>query len=119
MKNIDQEVRELLINDEVLSSMVQGNIIHSGQLDIPELPYVTFSEIGNFPALHADNVVKASNVTYQINIYTMNTSPSDIGIEIDRVLTANRFKLYYTNQLFETDTGKTHRIQRYRKSVRE
>lgn len=119
MKNLDQEVRNLLVNDQVVNNMVNGRIGHSGQLDAEDDPKITFSEIGNFPALHADNIVKASNVTYQLNMFAKNSSPTDIGIEVNRVLTSNGYKLYYSNELFETDTGITHRIQRYRKSVRE
>lgn len=81
----------------------------------PVYPYITYEEIGNIEALHADDEETESEVTFRIHIWGT-ASTSAIAGHIDRVMKAAEFgRNYATDQDEVLDTGQVikHKIMSY------
>jgi hypothetical protein len=97
LKNIKPSVYQALQNDVTLISLLGGIVKASPtvtyqriyQLMAPnaqEFPRLVFWEMDNVGATYADDTEKNSEITIQIDIYTINQSTSVIAGEIDIVM---------------------------------
>ena len=81
----------------------------------PVYPYLTYEEIGNGEALHADDAETESEVTFRVHIWGT-SSTSTISGHVDRVMKAAEFGRNYSMDQDEIlDTGQVikHKIMSY------
>ncbi|GMQ61199.1 MULTISPECIES: tail completion protein gp17 [Vallitalea] len=120
MISLNKEVVNLLKNDADITAIVKNRIYpNQPPVDAEKYPIITYLEIDNIPNKYADNKVMSSKVAIQLDIWTKNSSSTDLSIKIDKVMFENKYKRFYTHSLSEKSTGIQHKIMRYRKLVIE
>ena len=79
------------------------------------LPYVTFSELINFPNNFAGDKELSSAIHFQIDVFH-NSNTSKISSAVNRVMESLGFTRSGTNSLYEPDTKIYHKVLRYKKT---
>jgi hypothetical protein len=92
--------------------MFEGIAIFTGT---PDYPYLTYEEIGNIEALHADDEEAESEVTFRIHIWAI-ASTSIIAGHINRIMKSIEFgRNFAQDQDEQLDSGQVikHKIMSY------
>ena len=113
MKNMKPLVYQALNNDAVLILLlggvkVSGSVTYNRiyQLMAPnaqEFPRIVFWEMDNVGGTYADDVEQNSEITIQIDIYTVNQSTSDIAVEVDSVMKSLGFFRIASTDQYDND----------------
>lgn len=81
-----------------------------------DLPYITFFEITNFEANHADDEELQSEVHIQVDVWSKgNTGPP--AVEVVRVMRSLGFRRTTATDQYEKETKTYHKVLRFKKIV--
>lgn len=119
MKNLRPLIVQALENDPVLVSLLGGNRVYYHKAkNALEFPRITFFELNNTGDSFADNQEIASDISFQIDIWSKN-STSAIHVKVDEIMKNIGFFRYAVADLYESDTQVFHYAMRYRKVEEE
>ena len=82
----------------------------------PQYPYLTYEELDNHEALHADNAEIESEVTFRINLWNKAASLSTIAGHVNRIMQALDFGRNYSqdqDEVLETGEIIKHKIMSF------
>jgi hypothetical protein len=106
-------IRTALINDVALVKLLGGQRVYAIRApNAEEYPRITYFEMTNFDANHADDQAYSSRMVYQIDVWSKN-NPDPIAIEVDRVMKSISFSRAGAADLYEDDVQVYHRALRY------
>lgn len=117
MINIKSDVNKALSGNQRLVLLLGGD--HVYQLQAPnadEFPRITFFEVFNVPAAHADNRETASRIEMQVSIWTVDENKSketEIASEVLSSMLTIGFMRSSSTDLYERDTGIYHKAMRF------
>lgn len=110
MKNT---IRTALAGDSALVNLLGGQRVYAIRApDADEYPRITFFEMTNFDANHADDRAYSSRMVYQVDVWSTN-NPDPIAAEVDRVMKLIGFARVSGADLYEDDLQVYHRALRY------
>jgi hypothetical protein len=113
MITMKKAIRTALINDDALVNLLGGQYVWPQRApDANQYPRITFFEMTNFDANHADDQAYSSRMVYQIDVWSKN-NPDPIAIEVDRVMKSISFSRAGAADLYEDDVQVYHRALRY------
>lgn len=80
------------------------------------VPYITFFELTNFEAVHADDAEIESEAHFHIDIWTKgNTGP--IAIEVDKVMKELGFRRTSAGDRYDSGTATYRKIMKYKTRI--
>lgn len=113
MITMKSAIRTALINDAALVKLLGGQHVWAIKApDANEYPRITYFEMTNLDANHADDQAYSSRMVYQIDIWSKG-NPDPIAIEVDRVMKSIGFARVGAADLYEDDVQVYHRALRY------
>lgn len=119
MKNLRPVIVQALESDLTLISLLGGKRVYYHKAkDAQEFPRITFFELNNTGDSYADNQEIASDISFQIDIWSKN-STSAIHTKVDEIMKNIGFFRYSVADLYESDTKVYHYAMRYRKVEEE
>ncbi|MGE1234063.1 tail completion protein gp17 [Bacillus altitudinis] len=114
-----KELSAALIKNNELKQLVTGGFHNLVADDVAAFPRVVFSEITNRDQEYRDNHSAASEVRFQLSIFSKADSrmnETEIAKQIDRLMKGLGYGRYDSVDLYETDTKIFHRGMRYVKT---
>lgn len=113
MITMKSAIRTALINDAALVNLLGGQRVYAIKApNADEYPRITFFEVTNFDANHADDQVYSSRMVYQVDVWSK-INPDPIAKEVDRILKSIGFARTGGADLYEDDVQVFHRALRY------
>ncbi len=114
MITMKSAIRTALINDAPVVSLLKGEprVYALKAPNADEYPRITFFEITNVDANHADDQAYSSRMVYQVDVWSKR-NPDPIAIEVDRVMKSVGFVRTGGADLYEDDVQVYHRALRY------
>lgn len=114
-----KELSAALIKNDELKQLVTGGFHNLVADDVATFPRVVFSEITNKDQEYRDNQAAASEVRFQLSIFSKSdtrTHETEIAKQLDRLMKDLGYGRYHSVDLYETDTKIFHRGMRYVKT---
>ncbi|MDR7669039.1 DUF3168 domain-containing protein [Bacillus altitudinis] len=114
-----KELSAALIKNNELKQLVTGGFHNLVADDVAAFPRVVFSEITNRDQAYRDNHSAASEVRFQLSIFSKadtRKNETEIAKQIDRLMKDLGYGRYDSVDLYETDTKIFHRGMRYVKT---
>ncbi|WP_110487085.1 tail completion protein gp17 [Bacillus altitudinis] len=114
-----KELSAALIKNDELKQLVTGGFHNLVADDVAAFPRVVFSEITNRDQEYRDNHSSASEVRFQLSIFSKadtRTHETEIAKQIDRLMKDLGYGRYDSVDLYESDTKIFHRGMRYVKT---
>ncbi|CVM29989.1 conserved structural protein%2C putative [Streptococcus pneumoniae] len=114
-----KELSAALIKNDELKQLVTGGFHNLVADDVATFPRVVFSEITNKDQEYRDNQAAASEVRFQLSIFSKSdtrTHETEIAKQLDRLMKDLGYGRYDSVDLYETDTKIFHRGMRYVKT---
>ncbi|MEH6848564.1 tail completion protein gp17 [Bacillus pseudomycoides] len=119
MKNLRPIIVQALENDPALVLLLGGKrVYYHKAIDAQEFPRITFFELNNTGDSFADNQEIVSDISFQIDIWS-NNSTSAIHVKVDEIMKSIGFFRSAVADLYESDTQVFHYAMRYRKVEEE
>lgn len=113
MITMKSAIRTALINEDALVKLLGGQRVYAVRApDANEYPRITYFEMTNFDANHADDQVYSSRMVYQMDIWSKE-NPDPVAVEVDRVMKSIGFSRAGGADFYEDDTQVFHRALRY------
>ena len=113
MITMKSAIRTALINDAALVKLLGGQRVYAVRApNADEYPRITYFEMTNLDANHADDKAYSSRMVYQVDVWSKG-NPDPIAIEVDRVMKSIGFVRNGGVDLYEDDTQVDHRALRY------
>lgn len=113
MITMKSAIRTALTSDTTLTNLLGGQYVYAIKApNADEYPRITFFEVTNFDANHADDQVYSSRMVYQVDVWSK-INPDPIAKEVDRILKSIGFARTGGADLFEDGTQIYHRALRY------
>lgn len=114
-----KELSAALIKNDELKQLVTGGFHNLVADDVAAFPRVVFSEITNRDQEYRDNHSAASEVRFQLSIFSKadtRKNETEIAKQIDLLMKDLGYGRYDSVDLYETDTKIFHRGMRYVKT---
>lgn len=114
-----KELSAALIKNKELKQLVTGGFHNLVADDVATFPRVVFSEITDRDQEYRDNQAAASEVRFQLSIFTKadtRTHETEIAKLIDKLMKDLGYGRYDSVDLYETDTKIFHKGMRYVKT---
>lgn len=113
MITMKSAIRTALTSDTTITDKLGGPRIYAVKApNADEYPRITFFEITNFDANHADDAAYSSRMLYQVDVWSKE-NPDQIAVEVDRIMKSIGFVRTGGADLYEDDTQVFHRALRY------
>lgn len=121
MIDVKPTITPALRNSEAIASLIgrdQEGIVKVYPQTTPDeysvdFPYITYFEITNFEANHADDDELQSEIHIQVDVWSKgNTEP--ISTEVNRIMKSLGFMRTGTKDEYERDTKVYHKILRFK-----
>ncbi|WAH38618.1 tail completion protein gp17 [Alicyclobacillus dauci] len=114
MIDIKPEVRNALIGDADLVSMLGGERVYSIKApNADEYPRITMFDIYNMDQDFADDTVLSNEILVQIDVWDQGNYNSIVS-KVDDIVHGLGLIRYYATDLYEEDTYVYHKVLRYR-----
>ncbi|EOP46622.1 tail completion protein gp17 [Bacillus cereus] len=119
MKNLRPVILQAFESNQELVSILGGKrFYYQKAKNAEELPRITFFELNNVPDSFADDEEIASEITFQIDIWSKN-STTVIHTKVNEIMKTIGFSRYAVADLYEDDTKIFHYAMRFRKLEEE
>ncbi|MDM5270540.1 DUF3168 domain-containing protein [Bacillus wiedmannii] len=119
MKNLRPDILQALESNQELLSVLGGKRIYYRKArNADEFPRITFFELNNVPDSFADDEITSSEITFQIDIWSKNSTTA-IHSKVDAIMNGIGFTRYAIADLYEDDTQIFHYAMRFRKVEEE
>lgn len=115
MIDLKPEIREALLNNAALVSLLGGKYVHfQVSPNATVKTYIILFEIGNVPDRYADDIEITSDVRFQLDIWT-NGYTGPIAAEVNQTMESLGFKRTAAIDDFDDVTKLYRKILRYKK----
>jgi hypothetical protein len=114
MITMKSAIRTALINDPAVIALLKNEprVYAVKAPNADEYPRISFFEITNHDANHADDKAYSARMLYQVDVWSKG-NPDPVAVEVDRVLKSIGFARVGGADLYEDDTQVFHRALRY------
>ncbi|MFB5557315.1 DUF3168 domain-containing protein [Bacillus cytotoxicus] len=109
-------LQALEANQELVSLLGGKRIYYRKAKNATEFPRITFFELDNRPDGFADNKERESEILFQIDIWSKNSTTA-IHQKVNEVMKSIGFSRYAVADLYEEDTQIFHYAMRFAKGV--
>lgn len=114
MITMKSTIKNALTNDSTLINKLNGHssiyAVHAPDAD--EYPRITYFEMTNLDANHADDAAYSSRLVYQVDVWSK-TNPDAIAVEVDRLMKSIGFFRIGGADLYEDGTQVYHKALRF------
>ena len=113
MITMKSAISTALKGDTAITGALGGERIYAVNApNANEYPRITYFEITNFDANHADDAAYSARMLYQIDVWSKG-NPDPIAVEVDRVMKSIGFVRTGGTDFYEKDVQVYHRALRY------
>lgn len=119
MKNSRPVIVQALESNQELVSILGGKrVYYQKAKNAEEFPRITFFELNNIPDSFADDQETVSEITFQIDVWSKNSTTS-LHTKVNEIMKNIGFSRYAVADLYEDDTQIFHYAMRFRKLEEE